>query len=96
MEFCHSFQPQFADANERQLAPRSNTSFYGGVALWVTITDEADPCPSGLQTCTTGDDGTCCPAGTFCEDSGYYCCPLGTHSRPSPKIPGSLILHDNF
>lgn len=77
-EFGHSFQPQFADVDESQLVERSNTSFYGGVALWVTITNDVDSCPAGLQTCTTGDDGTCCPEGTFCEDTGYYCCPLGT------------------
>jgi len=62
-----------------QLSQRSNSSFYGGVALWQTIVETTDVCPSNTQTCSQGM-GTCCPQGTYCEDNGYYCCPIGTHT----------------
>ncbi|KAE9364840.1 hypothetical protein N431DRAFT_354596 [Stipitochalara longipes BDJ] len=64
-----------SDVSGNQLSQRSNSSFYGGVALWQTIVETTDVCPSDTQTCSQGL-GTCCPQGTYCEDSGYYCCPI--------------------
>jgi hypothetical protein len=49
-DFGHSSRLHLADVNGKQLLHRSNSSFYGGVALWVTITDSTDVCPSDLQT----------------------------------------------
>jgi hypothetical protein len=77
-DFGHSSNLHLDDVNENQLLQRSNTSFYGGVALSVTLTDSTDVCPSDLQTCQQGYEGTCCPQGTYCEDNDSYCCPIGT------------------
>ncbi|PMD29556.1 hypothetical protein L207DRAFT_538737 [Hyaloscypha variabilis F] len=64
-----------SDVYGNELAQRSNSSFYGGVALWQTIVETTDVCPSDTQTCSQGL-GTCCPEGTYCEDSGWFCCPI--------------------
>jgi len=74
-DFGHSSELQLADINEKQLLDRSNSSFYGGVALWQTIVETTDTCPPGVETCGQGF-GTCCPQGTYCEDNGYFCCPI--------------------